>query len=97
MSNPRNSFVPQHHAEPEPGCPFRWQCRAAAERGRPLPAPDTDSAYIQARRQGIYLAACVIDEVAALELRSPQEAIDEIRRRICQLVHHELSANAARR
>jgi len=60
----------------------------------PVPVNDqlSDPRYIQVRRQGIYLAACVIDEVAALDVESPQAVIDEIRRRICELVRYELAS-----
>jgi hypothetical protein len=77
--------------EPESGstCPLQWngEPRARACAGR-------DSDYSQARRQGIYLAACIVDEVAALGVKSPQAVIDEIRRRICELVRHELNGSA---
>jgi hypothetical protein len=77
--------------KPESGsaCRLRWNCDAPACAG---PGPDSD--YIQARRQGIYLAACIVDEVAALGVKSPQAVIDEIRRRICELVRHELNGSA---
>lgn len=92
MINPGNSVARRPRRDAEPDCPFCWHCRPATDTDRPLPAPDGDSGYIQARRQGIYLAACVIDEVAALGLGSPQGVIDEIRRRICDLVRRELGA-----
>lgn len=74
--------------EPERGfaCPFQWNCDSRIRAGA-----DPDGDYIQARRQGLYLAACIVDEVAALGVNNPQAVIDEIRRRICELVRHELN------
>ena len=78
--------------EPDPGfaCPFQWNCDSRIRAGA-----DPDSDYVQARRQGIYLAACIVDEVAALGIVSPQAVIDEIRRRICELVRRELNGTAS--
>jgi hypothetical protein len=82
----------QGSPEPACGCPF---CREyKAHTADAISAADvscSDSQYAQARRQGIYLAACVIDEVAALGIRRPEAVVDEIRRRICELVRFELS------
>lgn len=87
--------LPALHAPPEApsGCPFRRGCHCA-DSGNPVPVNDqlSDPRFIQVRRQGIYLAACVIDEVAALDVESPQAVIDEIRRRICELVRYELAS-----
>lgn len=80
------------HTPPTPasGCPFCRECHCARD-GRPVPAGDKDPRYVQVRRQGIYLAACIVDEVAALGAETPQAVIDEIRRRICELVRMELN------
>jgi hypothetical protein len=51
--------------------------------------PSADVQFMQARRQGVYLAACIVDEVAALQVGSAQAAVDEIRRRISKLVRQE--------
>jgi hypothetical protein len=85
-----------HTEHTQSSCPFGWNCHAARDDGD-LPASQQhpDAQYTQARRQGIYLAACIIDEVATLGIRSPQMLVDEIRRRICELVHRELSGNSA--
>jgi len=74
------------------GCPFCQECQCAKD-GRPAPVSDglSDPRYVQVRRQGIYLAACIVDEVAALGAETPQAVIDEIRRRICELVRVELN------
>ena len=92
MSKPENSFVPRPRAGSEADCTFSWNGQPVAETARPAPDSHADSGYLQARRQGIYLAACIVDEVAAVGVRNPQGVIDEIRRRICELVHRELSA-----
>jgi hypothetical protein len=85
-------------SEPGTACPFGWRCQSATDapgghRGEHCP----ETGYIQARRQGIYLAACIVDEVAALHPRSPDAVIDEIRRRICELVRHELKTAPSQR
>jgi hypothetical protein len=74
------------------GCPFCRECHCAID-GKPMPVSGglSDPRYMQVRRQGIYLAACVVDEVAALDVETPQAVIDEIRRRICELVRVELN------
>ena len=86
MKNPDCRLLLQPEPDPGSACPFRWNCDSWIRAGA---GPDSD--YIQARRQGIYLAACIVDEVAALGVNSPQAVIDEIRRRICELVRHELN------
>lgn len=50
----------------------------------------SDSQYAQARRQGLYLAACIIDEVDNLKKSDPQKIINEIRSRLSELVRREL-------
>lgn len=92
MSKPEKSFVPRPRGDSEADCAFGWNGQPAADAARPLSGSHADSGYLQARRQGIYLAACIVDEVAALGVGSPQAVIDEIRRRICELVRRELSA-----
>ncbi len=89
MKNSDCRSLLQPEAESGPDCPLQWHCGSSTGAGT-----GTDSDYIQARRQGIYLAACIVDEVAALGVRSPQAVIDEIRRRICKLVRHELNGTA---
>ena len=93
MKKPASLPALQAPPEPPSGCPFRRGCQCA-DSGNPVPVHDqlSDPRYIQVRRQGIYLAACVIDEVAALDVESPQAVIDEIRRRICELVRYELAS-----
>ncbi len=91
MTKPRSLPEPKAIPTPQHACPFSWRghCAIAAE---PVPA-DKDSAdarYKQVRRQGIYLAACIVDDVAALGIGHPEAVIDEIRRRICELVRCEL-------
>ena len=89
MKNPDCRSLLQPEAQSGSDCPLQWRCGSSTGAGK---GPDSD--YIQARRQGIYLAACIVDEVAALGVRSPQAVIDEIRRRICKLVRHELNGSA---
>jgi len=93
MKRPASLAALHTPLEPQSGCPFRRGCHCA-DSGDQAPVNDqlSDPQYIQVRRQGIYLAACVIDEVAALDVESPQAVIDEIRRRICELVRYELSS-----
>ena len=82
----------QARPDPAVGCPFRCGHKAlTVDASGAADGPVSDSQYAQARRQGIYLAACVIDEVAALGIRSPEAVVDEIRRRICELVRFELN------
>lgn len=92
MKHPTRPFALQARPGPEDGCPFRCGCKThTADAVSAADVPFSDSQYTQARRQGIYLAACVIDEVAALGIRSPEGVVDEIRRRICELVRFELN------
>lgn len=92
MENQIRPLIFQNKPVSQTSCPFRWSCQHG-ELDDPGPVNDvfSDSQYIQARRQGIYLAACIIDDVAALDADSPEAVIDEIRRRICELVRVELS------
>lgn len=50
----------------------------------------SDSQYAHARRQGLYMAACIIDEVDKLKGKTPENIIDEIRLRLSELVRREL-------
>ena len=75
-----------------PGCPLGWKCDADADAAAD---PRRDAEYTEARRQGVYLAACIIDEVAALGAQTPEAVVDEIRRRIGALVRHEFNGYAA--
>ena len=88
MKRPTRPLALQARPESPASCPFRCGPQAHA-----ADAPFSDSQYTQARGQGIYLAACVIDEVAALGIRSPEAVVDEIRRRICELVRFELNGS----
>ncbi len=95
MKNQTRPLALQVSTEPQTNCPFRWSC----QHGKlDVTSPEydalSDTRFVQARRQGIYLAACIIDEVASLGARSPEVLIDEIRRRICDLVRVELSGSA---
>jgi hypothetical protein len=95
MKNEPRPLTLQSKTEPQTRCPFRWSCRhGKLDDGSPLYDVLSDTRYVHARRQGIYLAACIIDEVAALGAPSPEAVIDEIRRRICDLVRVELSGPA---
>jgi hypothetical protein len=76
------------------GCPFGRQCYADPSGASSAADPRCDAEYSEARRQGIYLAACIIDEVAALGASSPEAVVDEIRRRIGALVRHEFNGYA---
>ena len=97
MKNQPRSLALQSRTEPPASCPFRWSCRhGKLNDSGPGYELLSDARYIQARRQGIYLAACVIDEVASLGAPSPEAVIDEIRRRICDLVRVELSGPAGK-
>ena len=60
------------------------QLRATAD--GPRSAPD----YAQARRQGLYQAACIIDEVEDLQERDPERIFHAIRARLSELVRGEL-------
>jgi hypothetical protein len=75
----------------EAGCPFRLRghCQAGNDTQRDEHSCD-EARYIQVRRQGLYLAACIVDDVAALGITHPQAVIDEIRRRLCELVRYDL-------
>jgi hypothetical protein len=84
----------QNRAAAEPDCPLGLSRHACGLRGGD-PDPHADATYSEARRQGIYLAACIIDEVAALGADSPEAVVDEIRRRICELVRDEFNGYAA--
>lgn len=96
MKNCTRSLMLQSTPHSQPGCPFGWSCVSEPNQGDTPPSEShLDGRYLQARRQGIYLAACIVDEVAALEVKSPQAVIDEIRRRICELVRYELSGSSA--
>jgi hypothetical protein len=97
MSKPTPLAAPAANMTPPQGCPFRWRGHCALEKN-PAHSVDTsaEADYIQVRRQGIYLAACIVDDVAGLGLRNPDAVIDEIRRRICELVRYELKAPTAR-
>ena len=90
MKNPDCRLRLQPEPDPGSACPLQWNCESRIRAGA---AADSD--YSQARRQGIYLAACVVDEVAALGIVSPRAVIDEIRRRICELVRRELNGTAS--
>lgn len=73
------------------GCPFRLREFCSGSDCTRLADSNGDEArYIQVRRQGLYLAACIVDDVAGLGMRNPEAVIDEIRRRICELVRCEL-------
>jgi hypothetical protein len=83
--------APKETPAPRHACPFSWSGHCAiADDIIPVSSHPADARYIQVRRQGIYLAACVVDDVAALGINSPEAVIDEIRRRICELVRFEL-------
>jgi hypothetical protein len=87
--------APAETPAPQHGCPFRWRGHCAIADDI-LPATDrsSDARYLQVRRQGIYLAACIIDDVAELGIASPEAVIDEIRRRVCELVRLELKESS---
>jgi hypothetical protein len=91
MKNQPRPVTLQSTTESPARCPFRWSCKhGKLDDTSPLYDVLSDTRYVQARRQGIYLAACIIDEVASLGAPSPEAVIDEIRRRICDLVRVEL-------
>jgi hypothetical protein len=92
MKKPASLSTLQTPSTPVSGCPFCRECHCAKD-GKPAPVRGSlrDPRYVQVRRQGIYLAACIVDEVAALGAETPQAVIDEIRRRICELVRIELN------
>lgn len=77
----------------QPRCPFRWRGCCPADPPAQVDDSDADARYVQVRRQGIYLAACIIDDVAGLGMATPEAVIDEIRRRLCELVRCELQAS----
>jgi hypothetical protein len=87
--------APAHPPAAQHGCPFRWRGHCAIADDI-LPATDqsADARYLQVRRQGVYLAACIVDDVAELGMTNPQAVIDEIRRRICELVRLELKQSS---
>jgi hypothetical protein len=94
VKNPTDPHMLLSGSVAEPVCPFGWNCHADRRRGSGAD-PHEDAAYSEARRQGIYLAACIIDEVAALGTDSPQAVVDEIRRRISELVQIEFNGHTA--
>lgn len=79
----------------EQGCPFRWRGNCAAGHFAGGADTNAEARYRQVRRQGIYLAACIVDDVASLGIGCPDAMIDEIRRRICELVRCELKTSSA--
>ena len=92
MTHQTRRLVFRGNPEAQTSCPFRRSCQHGKLDGTgPVHDALSDAQYVEARRQGIYLAACIIDDVAALGADSPEAAIDEIRRRICELVRVELS------
>ncbi len=94
MKNQPRPLTLHSRTEPQTSCPFRWSCKhGKLDDTSPLHEVLSDTRYVQARRQGIYLAACIVDEVASLGAPSPEAVIDEIRRRICDLVRVELSGS----
>jgi len=77
------------------GCPFRWRGQCSGTHcNLQADAHGDDARYVQVRRQGLYLAACIVDDVAALGIRDPEVLIDEIRGRICELVRCELNGSS---
>jgi hypothetical protein len=92
MKNQIRPLTLQSRIEPQTSCPFRWNCKhGKLDDSSAILDGLSDARYVQARRQGIYLAACIVDEVASLGARTAESVIDEIRRRICDLVRVELS------
>lgn len=97
MTKPSPLPAPTATTPTEPGCPFRLRNGCPVAQASPGHDRDGEARYVQVRRQGIYLAACVVDDVAALGLSSPERVVEEIRRRICELVRCELQASARSR
>jgi hypothetical protein len=95
MPKPTNLPAPQETPAPRHACPFAWSGHCAiGEAIAPGDEPTADMRYIQVRRQGIYLAACIVDDVAALGIRNPQAVVGEIRRRLCELVRFEMQESS---
>lgn len=96
MPKPTSLPAPKEAPAPRHTCPFAWSghCAIAEHDTVPVDYPSADTPYSQVRRQGIYLAACIVDDVATLGITHPEAVIDEIRRRLCELVRFELQESS---
>ncbi|MCO6414511.1 MAG: hypothetical protein J5I92_17390 [Thiogranum sp.] len=85
-----NAISPKDiESQPEPlsNYPSHWSSDAEkSDANRRLIESLCNNQYIQARRQGLYLAACIVDDVEALGESNPNAVIDMIRKRIAELV-----------
>ena len=78
----------ESRTEPLSNYPSHWlRDPEKADANTPVKELLSYNQCIQARRQGLYLAACIVDEVDASGEENPKAVIEIIRKRIAELVH----------
>lgn len=95
MKNPTMQLRTWSEPDSPARCPLGRHCHLPDGPNACSGDPSADVQFMQARRQGVYLAACIVDEVAALQVGTAQAAVDEIRRRISKLVRQEFDIDVA--